>query len=97
MPPTHTMPESDEDAREAVEKVFGVRPCLWQLKAARTILGGQDTLTIAPTGSGKTLSSWLALVFVPEGTSHCCVLACDRKRPNKAKTPPTFMPVSLAR
>ncbi|KAH7872322.1 P-loop containing nucleoside triphosphate hydrolase protein [Lentinula edodes] len=62
------MPESDEDAREAVEKVFGVRPCLWQLKAARMILGGQDTLTIAPTGSGKTLSYWLALVFVPEGT-----------------------------
>ncbi|KAJ3911345.1 P-loop containing nucleoside triphosphate hydrolase protein [Lentinula edodes] len=62
------MPESDEDAREAVEKVFGVRPCLWQLKAARMILGGQDTLTIAPTGSGKTLSYWLELVFVPEGT-----------------------------
>ncbi|KIK59958.1 hypothetical protein GYMLUDRAFT_168548 [Collybiopsis luxurians FD-317 M1] len=61
------MPDSDEEAQEQAQIVWGVRLCLWQLKAVRTILKGQDVLTIAPTGAGKTLVYWLVLAFVKDG------------------------------
>ncbi|KAF8910377.1 P-loop containing nucleoside triphosphate hydrolase protein [Mucidula mucida] len=63
----HSMPESDTEAQDAVEKAFGVRPCLWQLKVVRAILEGNDVVTIAPTGAGKTLTYWMVLLFVEGG------------------------------
>ncbi|KAJ3964774.1 P-loop containing nucleoside triphosphate hydrolase protein [Lentinula raphanica] len=62
------LPESDEEARSQAFNLFGKYPCLWQIKAARAILNGQDILTIAPTGAGKSLAYWLPLVFVEHGT-----------------------------
>ncbi|KAF9030737.1 P-loop containing nucleoside triphosphate hydrolase protein [Hymenopellis radicata] len=61
------MPESDTEAQDMVEKAFGVRPCLWQLKVVRAILDGNDVVTIAPTGAGKTLTYWMVLLFAEGG------------------------------
>ena len=52
----HTMPDSDEEVRKHVESFFGVRPCLWQIRVIRAVLAGDDVITIAPTGLGKSLT-----------------------------------------
>ncbi|KAI5997895.1 P-loop containing nucleoside triphosphate hydrolase protein [Pisolithus albus] len=50
------------------QQVFGVRPCLWQLRVAETILKGEkDVICIAGTGMGKTLTFWMPLLFRPDG------------------------------
>ncbi|KIK78933.1 hypothetical protein PAXRUDRAFT_162663, partial [Paxillus rubicundulus Ve08.2h10] len=50
------------------QEVFGVRPCLWQLKVAEAILKREkDVLCMAGTGMGKTLMFWIPLLFRPEG------------------------------
>ncbi|KAF8214748.1 P-loop containing nucleoside triphosphate hydrolase protein, partial [Mycena galopus ATCC 62051] len=42
--------------------------CLWQIKIVRAILKhDRDVASIAATGSGKTLTFWMPLLFVPEG------------------------------
>ncbi|KAI9437122.1 P-loop containing nucleoside triphosphate hydrolase protein [Lactarius psammicola] len=53
--------------REAVNKCFGFVPCTWQLEAALTQLGQRDLVTLAPTGSGKTLTFWIPLLFNGDG------------------------------
>ncbi|KAJ3476242.1 hypothetical protein NLI96_g11294 [Meripilus lineatus] len=46
------------------EEVFKRTPCLWQLQVAETILERkQDIICVAGTGSGKTLTFWLPLLF----------------------------------
>ncbi|KAH9009872.1 P-loop containing nucleoside triphosphate hydrolase protein [Lactarius hengduanensis] len=55
--------------RRAVKDRFGFFPCTWQLKAALTQLEGNDLLTLAPTGSGKTLTFWIPLLFNGDGIS----------------------------
>ncbi|KAI9452135.1 P-loop containing nucleoside triphosphate hydrolase protein [Lactarius psammicola] len=55
--------------KEAVNDRFGFFPCTWQLKAALTQLEGTDLLTLAPTGSGKTLTFWIPLLFNGAGIS----------------------------
>ena len=61
------MPESDENVQIQVEQVFGFRPCLWQIRVVRAILAGEDVITIAPTGSGKSLTYWMPLLFIKYG------------------------------
>ncbi|KAH9023948.1 P-loop containing nucleoside triphosphate hydrolase protein [Lactarius pseudohatsudake] len=53
--------------REAVNQHFGFVPCTWQLEAALTQLGRRDLVTLAPTGSGKTLTFWIPLLFNEDG------------------------------
>ncbi|KAJ7214689.1 P-loop containing nucleoside triphosphate hydrolase protein [Mycena rebaudengoi] len=54
--------------RDKVEAVFGYRPCLWQLKVVRAILKrDKDVASIAATGSGKTLTFWMPLLFIENG------------------------------
>ncbi|KAF8171787.1 P-loop containing nucleoside triphosphate hydrolase protein [Mycena galopus ATCC 62051] len=52
------------EIRDKVETVFGYRPCLWQIKVVRAILKrDRDVVSIAATGSGKTLTFWMPLLF----------------------------------
>jgi hypothetical protein len=66
--PPSVLPSIDE-LREAVNERFGVLPCTWQLEAALTQLGQRDQLTLAPTGSGKTLTFWIPLLFNEDGVT----------------------------
>jgi superfamily II DNA helicase RecQ len=61
------MPKSDEDVQIQVEQVFGFRPCLWQIRVVHAILAGKDVIPIAPTGSGKSLTYWMPLLFIKYG------------------------------
>ena len=63
----HTMPDSDEEVQRDIEKVFGYKPCLWQIRVVRAILNGGDVITIAPTGSGKSLTYWMPLLYIKYG------------------------------
>ncbi|KAI0725874.1 hypothetical protein C8Q72DRAFT_765196, partial [Fomitopsis betulina] len=43
---------------------LGRRPCRWQAESCRAALkGDKDIISIAPTGSGKTLTFWMLLLF----------------------------------
>jgi ATP-dependent DNA helicase RecQ len=56
------------EIRDKVAAVFGYRPCLWQIKVVRAILKrDRDVVSIAATGSGKTLTFWMPLLFIPDG------------------------------
>ncbi|KIM36196.1 hypothetical protein M413DRAFT_78603, partial [Hebeloma cylindrosporum] len=56
------------EIRDTVEKSFGHRPCLWQILVVQAILKhDKDVISIAATGSGKTLTFWMPLLFIPEG------------------------------
>ena len=55
-PLKHTMPESDREVQDMVQAQLGVHPCLWQIKVVRKILQQDDVITIAATGSGKSLT-----------------------------------------
>ncbi|KAJ7308705.1 hypothetical protein DFH08DRAFT_623415, partial [Mycena albidolilacea] len=47
---------------------FGYGLCLWQIRVVRAILKcDRDIVSIATTGSGKTLTFWMPLLFVPDG------------------------------
>jgi superfamily II DNA helicase RecQ len=63
----HTMPESDEDVQNDIEARFGIRPCLWQIRVVRKILEQDDVITVAATGSGKSLTYWMPLLYVKHG------------------------------
>ncbi|RDX48734.1 P-loop containing nucleoside triphosphate hydrolase protein, partial [Lentinus brumalis] len=50
--------------RDLVIRKFGKRPCLWQIKVAQALKEKQqDVVAVAATGSGKTLSFWIALLM----------------------------------
>ncbi|KAH9833451.1 P-loop containing nucleoside triphosphate hydrolase protein [Rhodofomes roseus] len=47
---------------------LGRRPCRWQAESCRAALkGDKDIISIAPTGSGKTLTFWMPLLFREDG------------------------------
>ncbi|EPQ55931.1 hypothetical protein GLOTRDRAFT_41227, partial [Gloeophyllum trabeum ATCC 11539] len=63
MPEEPSVP-SLTDIRTRVREKFGQRPCLWQLQAVQAILRrDKDVVCIAGTGSGKTLTFWMPLLF----------------------------------
>jgi len=63
----HTMPKSDEEVQRQVQEVFGFKPCLWQIRVVRAVLVGEDVITITPTGSGKSLTYWIPLLYIKHG------------------------------
>lgn len=61
------LPSIAEIQDRTLEK-FGRRPCLWQCRAALAQLrGANDVICISGTGSGKTLTFWMPLLFRPDG------------------------------
>ncbi len=54
---------SIEQMRDDVKEKFGVYPCLYQVHDALAQLRGEDCITIAATGSGKTLTFWIPLLY----------------------------------
>ena len=66
-PLEHTIPESDEDVQNNVESKTGIWPCLWQIAVVCLILEQQDVFTVAATGSGKSLTYWMALLYIKYG------------------------------
>ncbi|KAG1811372.1 P-loop containing nucleoside triphosphate hydrolase protein, partial [Suillus subaureus] len=49
-------------------QVFGQRPCLWQVEVTQAVLRcDQDVVSISATGSGKTMTFWMPLLFHPQG------------------------------
>ncbi|KAJ7767609.1 P-loop containing nucleoside triphosphate hydrolase protein [Mycena metata] len=57
----------DQIRAKAIENL-GYQPCLWQIKVVEAILKRDgDVVCISATGSGKTLTFWLPLLFRPQG------------------------------
>ncbi|KAJ7710454.1 P-loop containing nucleoside triphosphate hydrolase protein [Mycena rosella] len=70
MPPTPAGPpkHSFDQIRAAAIRHLGYQPCLWQIKVVEAILKRDgDVVCIPATGSGKTLTFWLPLLFRPNG------------------------------
>ncbi len=61
------MPEKAEEVQAKVQAIFGCHPCRWQIKVVCKVLAGQDVITVAPMGAGKSLTYWIPLVFVEKG------------------------------
>lgn len=55
------------DLRRKVKQVYGVIPCLFQAEDVLAQLQRHDTITIARTGSGKTMTFWIPLLFKNNG------------------------------
>jgi superfamily II DNA or RNA helicase len=50
------------------QEILGYCPCLWQVRVVEAILKhDKDIISIAATGSGKTLTFWMPLLFKNEG------------------------------
>ncbi|KAH9847346.1 P-loop containing nucleoside triphosphate hydrolase protein [Lenzites betulinus] len=61
------LPDIPEIRRRTAEKL-GREPCLWQCEVALAVLkGDNDIVCVSATGSGKTLTFWIPLLFRPEG------------------------------
>jgi superfamily II DNA helicase RecQ len=58
---------SISELRDEVQQFFGVYPCDFQVEDAMAQIQRKDCITIAATGSGKTLTFWMSLLFVEEG------------------------------
>ncbi|KAF8883921.1 hypothetical protein CPB84DRAFT_1686093, partial [Gymnopilus junonius] len=50
-----------------VKEVFGITPCEFQARDAIAQLDRKDCITLAHTGSGKTLTFWAPLLFNDNG------------------------------
>jgi superfamily II DNA helicase RecQ len=61
-----TVPTLDE-LRSTVQNNFGVQPCTFQAHSALAQLEQRDCITISLTGSGKTLTFWIPLLFNDDG------------------------------
>jgi superfamily II DNA helicase RecQ len=64
--PIFRIPSREEICSET-QKVFGVVPCDFQIKDVIAQLEGKQVVTISPTGSSKTLTFWMPLLFNNNG------------------------------
>ncbi|THH32931.1 hypothetical protein EUX98_g1232 [Antrodiella citrinella] len=63
---TGTDVPSIADIRKRTEEVFGRRPCLWQVEVAQAMLRREkDVVCVSGTGTGKTLTFWMPILFNP--------------------------------
>jgi superfamily II DNA helicase RecQ len=65
--PPNSIP-SFAEIRRRTQEILGYRPCLWQIQVVEAILKhDKDIIAIAATGSGKTLTFWMPLLFKRDG------------------------------
>jgi superfamily II DNA helicase RecQ len=63
-PPQYSL----QDIRAKAIEHLGYTPCQWQIKVVEAILRRDgDVVCISATGSGKTLTFWLPLLFKADG------------------------------
>ena len=74
---SHTMPEDKEEVWNQVEAAFGVRPCLWQIHVVCAVLAGDNVITIAPTGLGKSLTYWMPLLYILLKVITMMLVCCE--------------------
>jgi superfamily II DNA/RNA helicase len=55
-----------KEIRDLVERKLCKRPCWFQIKIALAIFQKKDVVGTAATGSGKTLTFWIALLMALE-------------------------------
>lgn len=58
---------TDADVRAEMEKVLGKRPCEFQYKLYKAQESGKNIISVARTGSGKTLTYFMPLVTSRDG------------------------------
>ena len=58
----------DANIRVLAQEKLGKRACQFQLLIAQHLWNKKDVVAVAPTGSGKTMSFWMPLLFRPSGT-----------------------------
>ncbi|KAA1479219.1 P-loop containing nucleoside triphosphate hydrolase protein [Dentipellis sp. KUC8613] len=59
---------SIDEIREQTKTSFGVNPCLWQAEVAQAVLRrDKDIISVSGTGSGKTITFWIPLLFRSRG------------------------------
>ena len=51
--------------REKTRLLLGFLPCDWQVETVQALLSGQNVITVAPTGFGKTATFWMPFPFEP--------------------------------
>ena len=56
---------TDQEIRAKTHDIFGKRPCNFQIKLCKAQLQRKNIISIAATGSGKTLSYLMTLPFSP--------------------------------
>ena len=66
---SHCLSETVQEVQEKVKEVFGFAPCLWQIHVVHADLSGDDVITIARTGSGKSITYWMPVLFIKYGIS----------------------------
>jgi superfamily II DNA helicase RecQ len=65
--PKPTM-HSFAEIRWQTQEILSYRPCLWQIHVVEAILKhDKDIISIAATGSGKTLTFWMPFLFKKDG------------------------------
>lgn len=57
---------SDNEIRTQTEKTFGKRPCQFQIELCKAQLRREHIISVAATGSGKTLSYFMPLQFTSD-------------------------------
>ena len=67
MPSLQYMVPSINDLRMEVQSAYGIVPCMFQARDAISQLKQKDCIMISPTGSGKTLTFWIPLLFNNNG------------------------------
>ncbi|KAF9225047.1 hypothetical protein BS17DRAFT_684118, partial [Gyrodon lividus] len=49
--------------KQIVSEKLSISPCTWQLQSVQAQLQKKDVFTISPTGSGKTMTFWIPMLF----------------------------------
>ncbi|EIN09493.1 P-loop containing nucleoside triphosphate hydrolase protein, partial [Punctularia strigosozonata HHB-11173 SS5] len=52
--------------RELVQRKFGKRACLWQIRVGQSLAAGKDVVGVAATGAGKTMTFYIRLLMALE-------------------------------